>query len=279
MAKAAGYLPHTGPIVTRAEAKAAGERLFFTGKKCRRGHLAQRYVAQNLCVECARAAAQRQRDDDPMGAAAQLQAWRNANREKVNAWTRAWVRPDPEARKAYEKAYRVANKAELSAKTMAWRAANRERWDEAARAWQKANREHISAKQAEWAHANADQRRLTNKVWREENIERTKATKKIWLAANKLRTRVYTENRRARKLANGGSHTPEQIEELHAKQRYRCAGCKTSIRDSYEIDHITPVTRGGSNSISNIQLLCMRCNRTKHNKLPEQWAKEQGRLL
>lgn len=103
--------------------------------------------------------------------------------------------------------------------------------------------------------------------------------KKLWLAANKLRTRVYVENRRVRKLANGGSHTPEQIEELHAKQRYRCVGCKTSIRDSYEIDHIIPVTRGGSNYISNIQLLCVRCNRSKHNKHPDQWAREQGRLL
>jgi hypothetical protein len=119
MPKAAGYLPHTGPIVTRAEAKAAGERLFFTGRKCRHGHIAQRYVAQGLCVECARIAAQRQRDNDPMGHAAQLEAWRVANREKVNGYAKAWLEANPERRKAYEKAYRVANKEKLSAATMA----------------------------------------------------------------------------------------------------------------------------------------------------------------
>ena len=50
------------------------------------------------------------------------------------------------------------------------------------------------------------------RIWRQENAEKIKAVKKLWLSLNKLRTRVYTENRRVRKQANGGSHTPEQIE-------------------------------------------------------------------
>ena len=277
--KATAYVPHDGPVVTRAEAKAAGEPLFFTGRACRRGHLAQRYVAQGLCVECAKNAAQRQRDDNPEAAAAQVREWRKANRDKVNVSARAWADANPEARKAYLKAYRAANKDKITAKTLAWRAANRERWDEAARVWQKANKERVAATRAAWHRANADHRRITGKVWRQENAEKIKAVKRLWLSLNKLRTRVYTENRRVRKLANGGSHTPEQIEELYVKQHQRCAGCNKSIRKHYEIDHIIPVTRGGSNDISNIQLLCMPCNRTKHNKPPEQWAKEQGRLL
>jgi hypothetical protein len=32
MTKATAYVPHDGQIVTRAEAKAAGEPLFFTGR-------------------------------------------------------------------------------------------------------------------------------------------------------------------------------------------------------------------------------------------------------
>lgn len=234
MPKAAGYLPYTGPIVTRAEARASGERLFFTGRKCRHGHIAQRYVAQRLCVECARIAAQRQRDNDPMRHAAQLAAWRKANGEKVNAWGRLWAEANPEARKAYEKAYREANKDMLSARSIAWRAANRERFDENA---------------------------------------------KLWYHSNKDRVAVIRANRRSRERGNGGSHTIEQINDLKAKQRQRCANCASSIRKSYEADHIIPISRGGSSDISNIQLLCRPCNRAKHAKLPWQWAKEQGRLL
>lgn len=249
MTKAAAYVPHDGPVVTRAEAKAAGAKRYFTGKPCRNGHRCERYASNEQCIVCNLAHAER---------------YEQANRDYVDNYRKGW---------------REANKDKLYAKTMAWRAANRERWDEAARVWLRANKEHVASLRAAWHRANADHRRVTGKVWRQENAEKINAVKKAWLAANKLRTRVYTENRRARKLANGGSHTPEQIEELYAKQHQRCAGCNKSIRKHYEIDHIIPITRGGSNDISNIQLLCMPCNRTKHNKPPEQWAKEQGRLL
>jgi 5-methylcytosine-specific restriction endonuclease McrA len=218
MAKAVAYVPYTGPIVTRAEAKVAGAKRYFTGKPCKHGHISERYTTKG-CVAC------------------------------------------------------------VSATATVWRAENRKRFDAVARDWQKTRREYVAAKQNEWRLANLERRRLTNKAWRQDNSERQKALKKAWLAANALRTRCYTENRRARKQANGGSHTPEQIKELHAKQRHRCAGCRVSIRNHYEVDHIIPVSRGGTNDISNIQLLCMPCNRSKHTKSAEQWARERGCLL
>lgn len=215
---AAAYVPYTGPIVTRAEAKATGKKRYFTGKPCKHGHISERYTTKG-CVAC------------------------------------------------------------VSATAAVWRTANRERFDAVARDWQKARKEHVAAKREEWRLANLERCRLTNKAWRQENSDRLKALKKAWLAVNSLRTRCYTENRRARKKANGGSHTPEQIEELRTKQRHRCAGCKASIRNHYEVDHIIPIASGGTNDIGNIQLLCMPCNRSKHTKSPEQWAREQGRLL
>jgi 5-methylcytosine-specific restriction endonuclease McrA len=234
MAKATGYMPHTGPIVTRAEAKAAGDRFFFTGLKCRHGHIAQRYVAQGLCVECAKAAANRQRADDPMRHQALLAAWRKANPERVNALNQKWADANPERVRAYQKQWRIENRDTIRARTMAWREANRERWDEAAREWQKANLD---------------------------------------------RVKVSRANRRTKVRGNGGSHTPEQIADLLAKQRQRCVGCGASIRKNYEADHIIPVSRGGTSDISNIQLLCRPCNRGKHTKSQIQWAREQGRLL
>lgn len=143
MPKATAYVPYTGPIVTRAEAKAAGAPLFFTGRECRRGHLAQRYVAQGLCVECAKAAAGKQRRDDPERCRTQLKAWQKANKEKYHAAAIRWTAAHPEWRKTYEKAWRLANKDKLYARTMAWRGANRERWDEAAKVWREANRPRV----------------------------------------------------------------------------------------------------------------------------------------
>jgi hypothetical protein len=50
-------------------------------------------------------------------------------------------------------------------------------------------------------------------------------------------------------------------------QRYggQCAEC--GARDYLEFDHIIPVAKGGSNSESNVQLLCRRCNGNKSDMI------------
>ena len=45
----------------------------------------------------------------------------------------------------------------------------------------------------------------------------------------------------------------------------RCAYCKSNKKLEY--DHIIPVSKGGSNTARNIQLLCERCNRSKSAKI------------
>lgn len=37
----------------RSEAAAAGSRTYYTGKPCKRGHVADRYVSDSSCIECA----------------------------------------------------------------------------------------------------------------------------------------------------------------------------------------------------------------------------------
>lgn len=39
-------------IITRAEARAQGLTRYFTGKPCKRGHIADRFVSSSACVAC-----------------------------------------------------------------------------------------------------------------------------------------------------------------------------------------------------------------------------------
>lgn len=85
--------------------------------------------------------------------------------------------------------------------------------------------------------------------------------------------------RRALKLAAGGSFTPEQIEDLFHKQRGWCACCKVKkLGTTFHRDHKTPLTRGGSNDILNIELLCAKCNQKKNDMDPIEWANKRGLL-
>lgn len=85
--------------------------------------------------------------------------------------------------------------------------------------------------------------------------------------------------RRTRITGAGGSFTARQIDELHSKQRGRCACCHVKLGNRFHRDHIIAVANGGSSSITNIQLLCGPCNQAKGTMDPIKWAQKFGRLL
>ena len=65
--------------------------------------------------------------------------------------------------------------------------------------------------------------------------------------------------------------TPKLREYIKKRDGYRCVKCGISNEDEknllLEIDHITPLAKGGITSESNLQTLCWKCNRSKGKKL------------
>lgn len=62
--------------------------------------------------------------------------------------------------------------------------------------------------------------------------------------------------------------------EVFVRDNYRCLECGATNMDRIlEIDHIVPVSQGGTDEMKNLQTLCMICNRAKSNRawesLPE----------
>jgi 5-methylcytosine-specific restriction endonuclease McrA len=121
--------------------------------------------------------------------------------------------------------------------------------------------------------------RARARAYRLKNLDEVKRRYKEWCRRNPQSIANYGANRRARERNAVGSYTIEQIADLARKQNYKCANCLKSIRKGFHRDHIVPLSRGGSNYISNIQLLCASCNCSKHNKDPIEFAQKNGRLL
>jgi 5-methylcytosine-specific restriction enzyme A len=55
---------------------------------------------------------------------------------------------------------------------------------------------------------------------------------------------------------------------VYIRDNYRCQSCgKPENCTQLSIDHIIPLALGGSNDISNLQTLCLSCNRRKKHHL------------
>lgn len=108
---------------------------------------------------------------------------------------------------------------------------------------------------------------MATKKWRETYPEEAKAGNRRY-ALNHPDTMLTTTHRHnARKRENGGSFTAVEWEQVKADQGYICPGCLLFEPDIVlTVDHIIPVSKGGTNDISNIQGLCGPCNSRKGNR-------------
>lgn len=74
-------------------------------------------------------------------------------------------------------------------------------------------------------------------------------------------TPIKRNDRYARLRQNGGSHTDQEWIALCVAHNGRCMQCKK--RKPLTMDHIIPVSKGGTDDITNIQPMCRSCNSKK----------------
>lgn len=115
-------------------------------------------------------------------------------------------------------------------------------------------------------------------AWRAQNPEKVKAAAEKWRKNNQAKRTAAQRNRNAR-ARQGGKHTAEDIADITRMQRGRCGYCQVKLGKKYHVDHITALSRGGTNDRRNLQILCVDCNQAKNAKDPIVFAQELGRLL
>jgi len=125
----------------------------------------------------------------------------------------------------------------------------------ATRAWVARNHDHVLEREAKYREEHPDQIRQT--IWK--HYER-----------NTLDYILRANDNRARRLAAPGHFTKREWNVLVRSHGHKCARCRKSRK--LTVDHIVPLSKGGSNWISNIQPLCKSCNSAKGARLIEHSA-------
>lgn len=79
----------------------------------------------------------------------------------------------------------------------------------------------------------------------------------------------------------GPRWTEADVSRIRTAQKDKCAYCCEHLRGGGEIDHMKPLSRGGTNDIGNLVLACFRCNGEKHAKTVQEyfeWRVKRGML-
>lgn len=114
------------------------------------------------------------------------------------------------------------------------------------------------AKEEEWARReliDAEKERIKQEILEKRRIREIKKQ-----AMAELREEGIIEEARTREPI------PQEVQDaVWRRDGGRCVKCGS--QENLEFDHIIPFSKGGSNTIRNIQLLCEKCNRSKSNKI------------
>lgn len=124
-----------------------------------------------------------------------------------------------------------------------------------------------------------ERKRASALNWVANNPEKRLEVVRLYVKRNLKKYNAYWHKRRAALAGNGGSHTDTEVLRLLESQSGCCAApnCAMSIRTVYHVDHVLPLVLGGTDDISNIQLLCPTCNLRKGSKHPSVWLAELSR--
>jgi 5-methylcytosine-specific restriction endonuclease McrA len=123
------------------------------------------------------------------------------------------------------------------------------------------NADKARAAMRRWRQAHPDEHRAELRAYYARDPERRQ--RQIDASPNRKAVRVASEHRRRDRGAAGG--TPFTYKEwlaLVAQHCGRCAYCGAA--GSLQVDHRTPLARGGTNDLRNILPACGPCNQRKH---------------
>ena len=167
-----------------------------------------------------------------------------------------------------------------------WRLANPERWaavqaryherhpgraKAAARRHYERNREQVYERTKAGRLANPERHREYVRVCNRKNVKKRSAYMQAYRQANPEWFRVWNRNLKLRRKGVPGQHRPHQIRLIYESQAGLCYYCSSPLLGVFQVDHMVPVARGGTNWPSNLCCACGGCNQAKRTLTAEEF--------
>lgn len=187
--------------------------------------------------------------------------WKQANPEKVKSQKRQWAAKNPDAvkrnresmaekhgeRYAQERRDRYANDSEYRARQQAACTSAFDRMGD-------------KYKLRFWAYNQSPEMK-----------KRNSRRALDWAKTNPVQKNAQNNNRRARKQLAPGSFDEADVQRLLSAQRGMCCYCGCTMGGKHTVEHLVPLSRGGTNWPSNLALACSPCNARKGAKTVEEF--------
>ena len=172
-----------------------------------------------------------------------------------------------------------ANLEKQLARRALWKKQNRPLVNKAQTARRQITKERDKAWRVAWNKANPERQIAASARFYAKNAESRRAKSLAWFYANREKASAQRALRRARIAQAEGSHTGDDIKRIGDAQKWKCHWCAKPLKSKYDVDHIRPLSKGGSNWPNNLAICCSRCNRSKHDHDPITYAQRIGLLL
>lgn len=214
--------------------------------------------------------------------------WYLKNREEVLLKAKQYYKENKESIKKYNKNRYEDKKEDILKKCKDYRESHVEECRKRGLEWQKNNpekrrlickryTERKLAEDPEWANKRAMEYYNKDKEKSRKRLREYRRSRPVW-----TRLQKYTRRSRCGSGQVDKEHLNKKLEGLVMEklknQDYKCFYCGVDIKESFSIDHIIPLSKGGSNNIENIDLVCKPCNTKKSTRSKERMLEVMGAI-
>lgn len=195
---------------------------------------------------------------------------------------RQWRQEHRKLCREYNRKYRVTHLEKVRDSNSRWQKSNPEKNRVKSRRWRATHLEEARRRDRERRASDPKKYNDMTRDWRRRNPEKALSSVRNWQKNNLEKVADISRASRSRRRA-AGKITSVMIDALKtanidAHGCLKCDYCGDAIQtgpNSWHIDHIRAVTKGGANSLTNLRVACPACNMSKHDKDVDRWQWEK----